>query len=88
LVRVLDPLEMDFKSEKPVLVRDLESGDERFVDSSVMAGSYQRKFQAHRQALESLTASMGIPSVVFKTTDPLELVLSSFLSMREGVGPS
>lgn len=88
LVRVLDPLEMDFHHEKPVLVRDLESGDERFVDSSAMTGSYQRKFQAHRQALKSLSASMGIPSVVFKTTDPLELVLSSFLSMREGVGPS
>lgn len=84
LLRVLDPLEINFKHERPVLIRDLETGDERFVDTTMMAQSYRRRFEDHRRALEDLLAPLGIQSVVFKTTDPMELVLSSFLSMRGG----
>jgi uncharacterized protein (DUF58 family) len=88
LLRVLDPLELDFRHEKPVLIRDLESGDERFVDTSIQADSYRRRFQDHRNQLDALLAPLGIPNVEFKTTDPMEQVLSSFLSMREGVAVS
>ncbi|MFZ4082663.1 MAG: DUF58 domain-containing protein [Pirellula sp.] len=88
LLRVLDPLEIDFRHGKPVLVRDMESGNERFVDPVVLAETYHRKFQSHRSELSELLAPLGIPMVDFRTTDPMELVLSSFLSMREGVGAS
>jgi uncharacterized protein (DUF58 family) len=88
LLRVLDPLELDFRHEKPVLIRDLESGDERFVDTSIQADSYRRRFQDHRNQLDALLAPLGIANVEFKTTDPMEQVLSSFLSMREGVAVS
>ena len=84
LLRVLDPLEIEFQHERPVLIRDLETGTERFVDSALMAQSYRQRFQDHCKALEDLLAPLGIRSVVFRTTDPMELVLSSFLSMREG----
>jgi len=84
LLRVLDPLEIEFQHERPVLIRDLETGDERFVDTTMMAQSYRRRFEDHRRALEDLLAPLGVQSVVFKTTDPMELVLSSFLSMRGG----
>lgn len=84
LLRVLDPLEIDFQHDRPVLIRDLETGDERFVDTTITPQSYRQRFEDHRRALDDLLAPLGIQSVVFKTTDPMELVLSSFLSMRGG----
>jgi uncharacterized protein (DUF58 family) len=86
LLRVLDPMELRFHHEKPVLVRDVESGEERFVDPAMVADSYQRNFQKHRSELFELLTPLGIPCVDFQTTDPMELVLSNFLSMREAVG--
>jgi uncharacterized protein (DUF58 family) len=86
LLRVLDPMELRFHLEKPVLVRDVESGEERFVDPAMVADSYQRNFQKHRSELFELLTPLGIPCVDFQTTDPMELVLSNFLSMREAVG--
>ena len=86
LLRVLDPMELSFHHEKPVLVRDVESGEERFVDPAMVAESYQRNFQKHRSELSDILTPLGIPCVDFQTTDPMELILSTFLSMREAVG--
>jgi uncharacterized protein (DUF58 family) len=83
LLRVLDPLEIDFQPDKPVLIRDMESKQERFVDPMVLAQSYHRKFENHRDELIDVLSPLGIPMVNFSTTDPMELVLSSFLSLRE-----
>lgn len=83
LLRVLDPMELDFKSDKPVLIRDMESMAERFVDPIMVRESYKRKFDAHSNALQNNLSPLGIPFVDLTTTDPLELVLSSFLSTRQ-----
>ena len=82
LIRVLDPKEWDFRSDKPVLVKDMETGNERFVDPEILTASYKRNFEAHRRSLNHLLSPLGIPLVDFKSTDPLELVLSAFLSAR------
>ena len=86
LFRVLDPQELDFTADKPVLVRDLESGEERFVDGFAMGATYRNNFEKHRRKLETVLAPLGIPCIDFSTTDPMETVLARFLAMREGVG--
>jgi len=83
LLRVLDPLELDFRHQAPVLVRDLESGQERFVDPTLISQSYRSRYLQHRSSLDAILAPLGIPMVEFQSSDPMELVLSSFLSKRE-----
>ena len=84
LLRILDPMEIDFQHTKPVLIRDLESGQERFAEPNLLAESYRQKFDRHREQLDRTLSPLGVPVVEFRTTVPMEQVLSSFLSLREG----
>lgn len=82
LLRVLDPLERNFKHQTPVLIQDMESAEQRFVDPAIQQENYQTRFAKHRAQLDDILAPLGIPLVEFTSTDPMELVLSSFLSTR------
>jgi hypothetical protein len=83
LLRVLDPEEKNFQPNKPVLIREIESGQERFIDPASVHATYRNRFEAHRNSLGSVLAPLGIPLVEFLSTDPMEQVLGKFLSHRE-----
>lgn len=83
MLRVLDPQERDFRPEKPVLVREMESQAERFVSPDEVHATYRSRFESHHQELKKILAPLGIPMVEFLSTDPMERVLGNFLVHRE-----
>ncbi len=83
ILRVLDPQERDFSPEKPVLVREMESQEERFVSPDEVRATYRTRFESHRQELQKVLAPLGIPLLEFLSTDPMERVLGDFLVQRE-----
>ncbi|MEI8212540.1 MAG: DUF58 domain-containing protein [Planctomycetota bacterium] len=83
LMRVLDPREIDFQHPNPVMVRDLESGQERFVDPTLVRESYRKRFEEHEARLKAIAEPLGIAVVQLPTDYPLELALHEFLSQRE-----
>lgn len=83
MLRVLDPQEWDFRPEKPVLVREMESQEERFVSPEEVRATYRTRFESHRQELQKLLAPLGIPLLEFLSTDPMERVLGDFLVQRD-----
>lgn len=83
ILRVLDPQERDFSPEKPVLVREMESQQERFVSPDEVRATYRTRFESHRQELQRVLAPLGIPLLEFLSTDPMERVLGDFLVQRE-----
>jgi uncharacterized protein (DUF58 family) len=82
-MRVLDPREIDFQHPNPVMVRDLESGQERFVDPTLVRESYRKRFEEHEARLKAIAEPLGIAVVQLPTDYPLELALHEFLSQRE-----
>lgn len=82
LLRILDPNEIDFNGSRPVMIRDMESGAEKFVDPQSMAGSYRRRFSEHESSLRGLVEPLGIAYHVMRTDTPLDASLVEFLGNR------
>ncbi|MFN7730772.1 MAG: DUF58 domain-containing protein [Pirellula sp.] len=78
LFRILDPRELDFQLDKPIMVRDVESGIERFVDPAAARKSYLQKFLEHAEQLRGIAEPLGIPCLQWSTEQPLELALHAF----------
>lgn len=88
LLRVLDPTEIDFKFEKPVLFYDVESGRELYIDPAAARQKYQEKFSEHQSQVEQMCRELGIGFYQFSTARPLELTLFDFLHSRTHLGRS
>lgn len=86
VLRVLDPREIDFQSSKPILMRDAETGVERYVDPATARETYQRRFREHEDRLRAIVEPLGVSLVSLRTDLPLELALHEFLAQRERTG--
>lgn len=82
LLRILDPNEIDFNGSRPVMIRDIESGAEKFVDPQSIAGSYRRRFSEHESILRGVVEPLGIAYHVMRTDTPLDASLVEFLGNR------
>ncbi|MFN7625274.1 MAG: DUF58 domain-containing protein, partial [Pirellula sp.] len=82
LLRILDPNEIDFNGSRPVMIRDVESGAEKFVDPQSIAGSYRRRFSEHESILRGVVEPLGIAYHVMRTDTPLDASLVEFLGNR------
>jgi uncharacterized protein (DUF58 family) len=80
--QVLDPAETRFDYTDAALFVDVESGRELYVDPQAIRSEYLRRFQAHRQELQTLTDRLGIELVPTPTDRPLEQALFDFLQSR------
>lgn len=85
LLRVLDPNEIEFNASRPVMIRDMESGLEKFVDPRSIADSYRRKFSEHAAKLRGVVEPLGIAYHVMRTDLPLDASLVEFLGNRTRV---
>jgi uncharacterized protein (DUF58 family) len=82
LMQVLDRAEIEFDFEKATHFRDLESGEELFVDPAVMREGYRERLEAHLEAVRAACAVQGAEYVLARTDVPLEVALFQFLSGR------
>ena len=80
--QILDPAEVEFDFDSPMLMEDLETGQEFHIDPAAIREDYLTEFQAHLDETEKLCGQWGISLHRFRTDDPLENALSEFLRAR------
>jgi uncharacterized protein (DUF58 family) len=84
--QVLDPRELDFRFDRAMLFRDLESQKDYYIDPEAVRGEYERKLQSHRQAVEGVCRNLGFAFYRVATDRPMELALLDFLRARSRRG--
>jgi uncharacterized protein (DUF58 family) len=86
LFQILDPAEVKFQFERASMFRDLESGQELYIDPGAARAHYTAELQAHIAAVEKSCRKLGISYSQFTTDRPLELALFDFLRARTQKG--
>ncbi|MFT5471054.1 MAG: hypothetical protein ACI8UO_006187 [Verrucomicrobiales bacterium] len=86
LFQVLDQAELSFNFDNASHFRDIESGQEFFVDPAAAREGYLKRFEAHQAALRAATTAFGIDYFVLPTNEHLEGALWNFVSRRQGAG--
>lgn len=82
LLRVLDPLELAFKKDARLKIRDLESGEEVMLDGSTAAWFYKDGFQQHSKLIEDACRELAIDSTVIDTREPFLKALFRIIEKR------
>ncbi|MEE3371474.1 MAG: DUF58 domain-containing protein [Planctomycetota bacterium] len=83
LLRVLDPAEIDFSFDTPTMFRDVESGQQRYVDPQSARSEYQSRFREHADAIKTTCDVLGIDLYEMPTDQPFELSLFDFIQSRQ-----
>jgi uncharacterized protein (DUF58 family) len=84
--QVFDPNEISFQFPAAALFQDVESQREIYLDPEVVRADYQRKFEAHGQAVAAACHKLGFEFYRLSTDRPLELALHDFLRGRHRRG--
>jgi uncharacterized protein (DUF58 family) len=82
LFQVLDPAELAFEFDAPMMFQDMESGRTLFVDPATARKEYLRKLEAHSSGLRATCQRLGVPCKRLATNQPLELALFDFMRER------
>ena len=85
LMRCLDPAELSLSFSEPMMLRDMESGRELFVDPEAIRAGYQRKFTAHQQSLQNICSDLGVSLYSITTDQPLERSLLELIEHQNRV---
>jgi len=80
--QILDPNELAFEFERPMLFEDLESRQEVYVDPQALRAHYLSLFEGHGREAEAVCQKLGASFHRLITTQPLELALAEFLRGR------
>jgi uncharacterized protein (DUF58 family) len=83
LMHLLDPNELAFDFQRPVLFQDLESGKDVYVDPVALRSDYQSRLADHCRDAEAICQKLGAAYRRIITDQPLELALVDFLRSRE-----
>ena len=82
IFQVLDPNELAFDFNRPMLFQDVESQQDAFLDPEAARFEYQRRLNRHTQAVESACRNLGVAFHRVLTHAPLDLALLDFLRSR------
>jgi uncharacterized protein (DUF58 family) len=84
--QVLDPNEIAFEFENPMLFHDVESGRDYYVDPATARAEYQSRFQAHSAGIDAVCKKIGCAFHRLLTSRPMDLALRDFLRDRDRRG--
>ena len=82
LFQVLDPRELDFALDGQLRLQGLEGDARMKVDAKALREAYCEEVENHIATLRDRSRSMGIDFVSMRTDEPLDVVLSTYLSAR------
>jgi uncharacterized protein (DUF58 family) len=82
IFQALDPNELAFEFQRPVLFQDLESRQDVFVDPAALRSEYQRRLAGHCRQAEVLCQKLGAAFHRAVTDQPVEMALVDFLRGR------
>jgi len=87
LLHVLDDHEWDLPFVENVLFEGLEDGHELLVDPQMLRASYRAAVERFTAQVRAACLKHGADYVPVNTRDPLDAVLSGYLSGRSGRTP-
>lgn len=79
---VLDPEELAFDYAQPEMFEDLESRHRLYVDPVAIRTEYLKRFGKHLQAIEDISARLGLTYHRLPTSIPLETALPEVVRVR------
>lgn len=82
IFQTLDPREIDFDFSQATHYRDVETGQDLFIDPTNARSDYLERFSAHRDAVRTMCAKHGVTHHLCSTGEPLEQVLFEFVTDR------
>ncbi len=82
LFQALDPNELAFEFDRPMLFQDLESRQDVYVDPAGLRADYQSRLSGHCREAEAVCQKLGASFHRVVTNQPLELALIDFLRSR------
>lgn len=86
--QTLDPTEINLTFEKASLFRDIESGQELYIDPKLARRDYLTRLVAHNETLAKICRTLGVALHLVSTDRPLEKSLMDFLLDRRRLGKS
>ena len=86
VLRVLDPAETDFPFDRAMMVQDLETGRDIYVEPQQARRQYRERFQEHDAQIRTACDRLGVDYSLMLTSDPLDTALYDLLrrQMRRG----
>ncbi len=85
LIRVLDPVEVDLSLDSAMMMRDMESGKEMYINPRTASARYRERFVNHERDLIQLCSRLGIGLTSLRTDQSLELALFDLLSRQQSM---
>jgi uncharacterized protein (DUF58 family) len=83
MFHLLDPQEISPKFRDPVLLVDVEDDTAMEVSPEYARNEYREKMGQHRQKLADKAAAAGLEYVFMDTSQPLDVGLRNYLSIRQ-----
>lgn len=85
--QTLDPAEVTFAFDEPMLFLDMESNRDLFIDPNIARESYLKRLTDHREAVQQMCRELGVDFHEISTDTRLDLLLLEFLRDRARRGP-
>jgi uncharacterized protein (DUF58 family) len=82
VIWLLDPLELNFTSDAPLSVHDMESGERIFLDGRIAGRHYSEGFMRHRAVMEDACRENRVDFEVVCTDEPFHRALMRILEKR------
>ncbi len=79
---ILDPLEIDFKKNARLKIRDVETDEELVLDGETAGAFYSKGFAEHRDKIEGACRELSIDCTIISTKDPFQKALVRILEKR------
>lgn len=79
---ILDPAELKFSFDGPILFRDLETQEQLFVEAELLKDEYLRQINELISQYKNGCGASSIDYVQMDTSVPFDYALSQYLSMR------
>ena len=84
IFHVLDPREIDFAFDEPLLLRGLEGLADVEVDARRLREAYVAEFDAYLRQVRTRCRSQSIDYQLMRTDRPFDVALSAYLASRRG----
>ena len=85
--QTLDPAEVNFAFDEPMLFQDLETNRDLFIDPGAVRESYVQRLTAHQEAVRTICRELGIDFHQVPTDTRMDLLLLEFLKDRSRRAP-
>ena len=80
---LMDPAEMDFPFEGPVIFRDMETAETLPTQADALRDAYRDELESFLQAYRRGCGANAIDYVLMPTSEPYAMALASYLSHRQ-----